>query len=85
MVESVKTFNKIVIGSVINDVVEKNRLAVCTCAKQVSASGKSLFMCSFGFGVCQSFGERVKFRCFSQGYRVAWVCPHLVGMPNEEI
>lgn len=77
MVESLETSKKVVVGFVVNDISEKNQLVFCSFAKRVSVGGKPIFMCSLGFGVCQSFGERVRFRCFSQGYRVTWVCDRL--------
>jgi hypothetical protein len=77
MVEYLNTSKKVVVGLVVNDIFEKNQLAFCLSAKRVSVCGKPLFMCSLGFGVCRSSGERVKFRCFSQGYRVTWVCDRL--------
>ena len=81
MEESVKKFNKFVIGSVISDETEFNRLnKPCLRARQVSACGKPLFMCSLGIGACKSSGVCIRFRCFSGGYRIIWLCDKFDGV-----
>jgi hypothetical protein len=69
--------NKIVIGTLITDISEKERFSLCSDAKKLSDCGKPLFMCSKSFGACRSFGERIKFKCYSEGYRVIWICDKL--------
>lgn len=70
---TVKNFsNSVVVGSIITDIEEMNRLKCCDKAEQISACGRPLIVCSFG--VCRSFGERAKFKCISDGYRIIWLC-----------
>ena len=82
MEKSIKNFNKFVVGSVFSDIAEMNSITSCAKAKRVSACGKPLFLCSLGFDACRSSGERVRFRCISDGYRITWLCDKLVGFSN---
>ena len=73
--ESVKNFDKVVVGLVINDIAEKNALTFCSFGKPVSVlNGKPFFMCGLGHGVCFSDGKCLKFKHLYDGFHIIWVC-----------
>ncbi len=75
----------VVVGSVIVNKVEKDRLAVCPYAEQIAVRfGVPLCLCSLGFGACPSHGRRAKFKFHFTGFEVVWVCDRLDGFPDLE-
>lgn len=70
-----------VVGSVIADKYEKERLISCPHSKRISTcNGKSLCLCGLAvacFGCCSSDGRRIKFKHLYDGFHIVWVCSKL--------
>jgi len=74
------------------DSASGKRLAECPFLKKVLFNRSSSLdvvhfwnMCSMDNEHCDFHGRKLRFKpCFS-GVRVCWLCPKLVGLPNEEI
>ena len=65
----------LVIGFVVADKFERERLVNCPRAKHVAVQfGHSLYLCDLGSGVCRLDGKRVTFRHRNQCFYVYRFC-----------
>jgi len=77
--------NFVVLGSVVVDKVEKDRLSCCPNANFIGIRlGKPFFLCGFGCGVCGYNGKWAKFEFHFSGFKCVWVCPKLDVLPDLE-
>jgi hypothetical protein len=80
------SYAPLVVGSLV-DKVTKSRMAGCSFAKSVGfRCGVPCYLCSLGSGsACLYNGRHVRWKAHFSGFEVVWVCPKLVGLPNEEM
>jgi hypothetical protein len=75
----------LIIGSVVVDKAELERLSSCSFAKRVSVrNGVPFCLCSLGSGCCLSNGKCLKFKHLYDGFHIVWVCSRVVVLPNLE-
>ena len=84
--DSIFVDKSVLLGSVIVDKAEKNRLIPCSYAQRVAIRfGAPFCLCSLGSGsYCRSDGVRLRFKFRFDGFHVVWVCDKLVGLPDLE-